>query len=65
MVAVDDRWVVLTEEHRVVHFLTWRRQKTSLRILEMCQADTAGKENRITGSKKNNKQETKFLKMGK
>lgn len=53
VVAVDDRWVVLTEEHRVVHLLTQRRQKVLLRIPETRPADTAGTEIKaLTGSKK-------------
>lgn len=45
MVAVDDRWVVLAEEHRVVHLLTYRQQVHPLRILEMSSTDAVHKEN--------------------
>lgn len=52
MVAVDDRWVVLTEEHGVVDLFTWGRQKAALRISE----DTASEENKgLNGSKETNK----------
>lgn len=43
VVAVDDRWVVLTEEHRVVHLLTYRQQEGPLRILEMCSRESIKK----------------------